>query len=846
MMTTTPEDGLWIDARAATRRLDRVPLRTLVSSRLGRSGHATTVEFAMDRWNTFLESIGDDREPQLERQGQSVEEHWRRRAGDAIDAILDPLRADVPNDDVLLVLAFVYFECNVIWEHSADYPPSEALLTGAAVRALEAAGRSGVRPEIRDLLLAVASASTSLRLQFEVEQAWLCGCPISTEAAATAAEAELRIAASALGDAARHLNDDGADPATFHLHAILTELVNDALTYCGLLAHHVAPAARSFVANLTTRDDDRTVRAELRAARDAIEAALNRGSGAPWQLVGVSRSEARAQARAVAGMLEVVDAAHAVPTLLVQSAELQFVYPFRLPDHGTDGPIHSTLIDAFRDGGRTLAGCSVTIDGLFRSESVSRAAEMTGTDPSTTPDARLVIADHQLVLETNAGERYAGFGVEVMLRRMGNHLVRVTASTDMPRTVRDPHGGEWCAQPASGWTPHDLDQFLHRGGQDFGAERLAFLTRKDALAGAAFDEDLPQWGCIMDLVVHIVRELHDAIPTPAGSDPDGPDAPVEQAPADDIERQVRQQGHILMSVSEVSAVRGANVTAVHSVAGLEGVAGADLLFSNQPPLPRALEEWTCAPAISGVDRGLAGPMDSYAMCNGDTTLLFVPFSPNWQVIEDKELVLFALSLGSAYISSRQQLIRTMSSVTALDTPEELALEDRKELERRSIRVQHVEAELNRRTAFADQLIDHARSAVVIRPRRDRALLDHVIERSGVISLHDDLAATRRIANDRATELREVSGKVRDARRRRGEVLVERLLTALAVFAFIDLFWWFFDMHKEGTSEGWTDYFWVSTGLLIAVALVLTTVVLGQSRQRGATPGREPEPLNQSR
>lgn len=842
MMTTTPEEGLWMDARAATRRLDRVPLRTLVSSRLARSGHATTVEFAMDRWNTFLESIGDDREPQLDGQSQSVEEHWHARAGATIDAILGPLRAEVPNDDMLLVLAFVYFECTVIWEHSAVYPPSEALLTCAAARALEAAARPGVRPEIRDLLLAVASASTSLRLQFAVEQAWLCGCPISTEAAATAAEAELRIASSALGDAAHHLDVDGADPATFHLHAILTELVNDALTYCGLLAHHVAPAARSFVENLPTRDDDRTVRAELLAARDAIEAALNRGSGAPWQLVGVSRSEARAQARAVAGMLEVVDAAHAVPTLLVQSAELQFVYPFRLPDHGTDGQIHSALIDAFRDGGptaaRTLAGCSVTIDGLFRSESVSRAAEMTGTDPSTTPDARLVIADHQLVLETNAGERYAGFGVEVMLRRMGNHLVRVTASTDMPRTVRNPHDGEWCAQTASGWTPHDLDQFLHRGGQDFGAERLAFLTRKDALAGAEFDEDLPEWGCIMDLVVHIVRELHDAVPAPAGAAPDGP---VEQAPVDDIERQVRQQGHILMSVSEVSAVRAANVTAVDSVAGLECVAGADLLFSNQPPLPRALEEWTCAPAISGVDQGLAGPMDSFAVCNGDTTLLFVPFSPNWQVIEDKELVLFALSLGSAYISSRQQLIRTMGSVTALDTPEELALEDRKELERRSIAVQQVEAELNRRTAFADQLIDHARSAVVIRPRRDRALLDHVIERSGVISLHDDLAATRRIANDRATELREVSGKVRDARRRRGEVLVERLLTALAVFAFIDLFWWFFDMHKEGTSEGWTDYFWGSTGLLIVVALVLTTVVLGQSRQRGA-----PQDVSQSR
>ena len=75
-------------------------------------------------------------------------------------------------------------------------------------------------------------------------------------------------------------------------------------------------------------------------------------------------------------------------------------------------------------------------------------------------------------------------------------------------------------------------------------------------------------------------------------------------------------------------------------------------------------------------------MDSYVICNGDTTLLFVPYSPNWQVIEDKELILFALSLGSAYIGSRQLLSARRTSVAEVDTPEELTLRDRQQIERR--------------------------------------------------------------------------------------------------------------------------------------------------------------------
>jgi hypothetical protein len=216
--------------------------------------------------------------------------------------------------------------------------------------------------------------------------------------------------------------------------------------------------------------------------------------------------------------------------------------------------------------------------------------------------------------------------------------------------------------------------------------------------------------------------------------------------------------------------------------------------------------------------------------------MFVPFSPNWQLIEDRELVMFALGLGSAYVLARERLLASAEEAVELHTSEELTLHTRDALEALASEVHAAEQQLNRAISFADELLDHARGAVVIRPRRDRILLDHLSERSGVAELQAAMTSTRQTAFDRLLDLRDVAGRIAEARRRRGEVWVTRLLLAVAVLAFIDGFWWYFDIHRDEYAWNWSLYFVASIGALALVGAVIVVVVFRAGARSRSRPG----------
>jgi len=431
---------------------------------------------------------------------------------------------------------------------------------------------------------------------------------------------------------------------------------------------------------------------------------------------------------------------------------------------------------------------------------------------------------------------------------------RCNAATGPSVTTEDePHACPGALEELStAWTPHELDQFLHRGGTDFGDERVFFLDEREGFGPNEHRHPEISWPSFVALAANIVNELHawvlhaehpgqgDAA-TSANDHTTEPDPDhVGTVPRDIDERArlLRQQSHVVVVVSKASSVLGGVPTPLRTAAELAAVRGGALLFAPQPPAPRALEEWTTVPATDLGDvarnRGVLGSGDSQIRCSGDTTLMYVPWSPNWQVIEDRDLVVFALSLGSPYQLGRDRLLASSKEAADLDTSDDPVHLSRDDLQKRSLQITHSSSRLSQQIAFADRIIGHARGAAVIRPRRDRSLIEHVTEMSGVAGLQAAMTETRAVAADRLDDLGDMKARLSEAEVRRGQNWVERILLLVAVLGFVDVAWWFFDINNDGYRWTWSVYYAACMSVLLLVALVLGLVVFGK-RGRRASP-----------
>lgn len=815
---------------------------------------------------------------------------WDERAARVVDDLLARCHTSHPRSSAAVVLGFCYLECVVFWEYTTDVSPLEAVLRVVAARATELAqeGGPGAAEPVPGgdvaLLCGLAAACDALRGQFGVEDAWLSGSPEAVIARAGTAVGELEDARELLhagapdaGGGRAPLSSTAA--AASVTHAAVLESVEDAVAYFTLLSVCVGPAAAAFARNLAERTDDAAVAAMIEAARSAVDAAVS----GPGAIKGVFRTEARAQGRTLEAMLAIVGDAgrNGEPTLVVDGGEIHYLYPFgmSLSRAGGGDVVGAALRRHFEGDMRPqlrsrplIAGRQVSVEDTLQTEVFAQAARVIDPSGGSRMGARLVFEDSQLVLDSQDGRRYCGLDVEVLLGPLGNHLVRIGVSTATSLeqcSAGARHGDAGCTgtfdRVPGSWSPHHLDVWLHRGGLEVGEERLYFAP----VDGPAAHEPPPKsWPSLTELAAAIVNDLARSVAS-LPADPSqgrvgtarGPAAGSEVAlgspPTDDLREpaegvpgpevpeepqdgvvvpkvsanELRRQAHVLVVLNEAASVVGGRRTPLRTSAELAACRGSVRLLSSQPPAYRALQEWTCAPPAGAraPTSSVVGSMDSHIMCNGDVTLVFAPASPNWQLLEDRELIMFALSLGSTYAMVRERLTSATDAVAEVSREEDRIEHDRAGLAALATKVHQCEQDLAHWVAFADSLIDHARGATVIRPRRDRSLLDHVTESSGVQDLQDAMSATRQVASDRLGDLRELSGKLIESERRLGQQSVERFLMVVAVLAFVDLFWFFFDVEEEVLGWSWGWYFLVVTGIIGAAALVVWRVVFSRRR-----------------
>lgn len=888
---TTSVEDIWDDVVRSLRRLERTPLRRAVRRTLQRvSPHlvgADPLSVQLDPlrgWQRFVHSVTHDkvepldeflraRIPDLVPIGSGQELTWHERASSSVDILLSHLPSEHDDLDLLgaIVLAHCYLDCIVIWEHTTDIDPLKLALQVVADRSESWAVSlpSGLqpRPSHAVLLRAIATAARALVLEFDVEVGWSSSSPTRVMFAAEAACSLLAQAHQLIADDTSPVPPASTPELVGAAEAIRTavsESIHDPLNYFSLLAEEVGPAAQEFVENLSDRKNDPSV---IRRLRQAAEATSEIGE----QLFGIMRTENRAQLRSINGMIEALTGPEDVrsPSLVVDGGEIHYLYPFGLPSiAAAQGDVIQALLHRHLQGDPDpqvprrprLAGCRVTIDEALQTKVSTGASELVEGGQAA---ARVVFPDDRLILETGSGDRLVGLEVEVLLNTYGNHLVRFSVSTtdpvehcdQGPLHLADGCGGSFSASRSS-WTPHELDCFLHRGGLDFGAERIYFAPvgeplphHPTELLRASDGHPLPEtdrgtegpWTSLIHLAATIVVDLHRVVARLNGSTvvaPAGGSKELEsggrQSQPDPVSytAHLRRQAHVVTLVTECHSVLDGERTPINTPSQLASCSGSVTVLSSQPPAPRALEEWTCAAPLS-TDRlagnaGLLGSLDGQVLCNGDATLIFAPAAPNWQLLEDRELVMLAVSLGSAYTLARRRLLEEIESATALDIADDLASQPREQLRAIAERVRSTEQQLAEWVAYSDSLLEHALGAAVVRPRRDRALLDHIIEHSGVFDLQQALLSSRSVAVDRLDSLRDVAGQIAEAERRRGQDWVERFLMAVAVLAFIDLFWLYFDIERDVDGWGWRLYFAGVVAFLIGAAAVVFLMVFGRS------------------
>ena len=886
----------WDTIELAWRRRDNVPLRNLVASILDGDRDDLEPGGTLLGWRRLSQAVftGHDAplEAYIESLGASAPDvpaipddepevrEWVVRSSVVIQALFDAVRAEherrapevaLVDDDLCWVAAatvavFVYFETLVFWEHSDDHVPLRGVLTALRHQLRDQLERSdeGSDPvsdvvgAARRVLCTVDRIAASLPRQFEYENGLGCSCPVTIGRAASQASTLLRKAEGELEgggwlDGGGGL--DGGGSRTTGLAAACIDALTDLLrndvehtvAYFDLLATGIGPAVLAFDDNLHDRSDDDATRAELERVieRTADFETTQRRRG-------VFASEARANRVTLEAMHDVVAAGR--PSLRVDDGEIVYIYPFGLPLTSGGRDIVDHLLQLHLQGAAKaqagpflVAGCPVTIDDTPQTGNWIRiAADSEDAQDSRHLEVRgvrLLFEQDALTVTTGAGVRYEGLGIEVRLGALGNHYVRITISTTTPT-------GDG---PQTGWSPHEIDQFVRLAGEDVGPVSIGFFDRDGGPRSGhePYTHLTDLVGTVVTDLMIVAEQLERATTLAEGESVPSGDLlrahePVLHDDAYEWNRErnrefVRRHAQVLLVVADASAVGPATTSQVLVGDELRDLFGASTLTTPQRSYSTSLDEWARfrtdvvdADRLDDAYRGVRGELIS---CSGDTTLVFAPTAPNWQVLEDRELVEFAASLTGAFSIQRMWLGRTVDRVALALRPSTddgptgevppllvrwwrwLHGRHRSELQVDLAQAQVLDAEVSSQLRGVESLLEHARSAQVSRNQRDREVLERLCASNGVNELHDALRATVTAADAQQALIRGRCSQLEEDRRFQGERLAQSLLLTLGAFAFIDLFWWAGDVWKLGRAIWWAEFAFI----VFVAALVLRFV-----------------------
>jgi hypothetical protein len=384
-----------------------------------------------------------------------------------------------------------------------------------------------------------------------------------------------------------------------------------------------------------------------------------------------------------------------------------------------------------------------------------------------------------------AGEEYTfECEVEIRLSRLGNHHVRIHSRLDDTDV-------------------HDLNQALRRASRSMGEEVLVCGGR--------------QWGKFVDFAEDLIAGVAGSLWAPE----DPPRGATTGDPSADF--------HVVVAARGLSIQHADGTSTAARVDDLPGAVGGSLLFHPVRHLATSLEEWIRypKPEIENLMHG-AGYVDDMAVRTPNTTVLYMPSSPEWVFDEYEEMIEFTASLPPLLASWEGEII---------DYDAELQ-EDLPELTR-TVRDEDAEGagstdlvEILRRDAALRELQVRIRhdlalfhSPRLVRDRVHREFLDRLWGAAALPRLEDELERQLGIVSSLNERLSAIASGIAEENRRRTELYVQLILGAIAAVSLIDLFLWV-NGEFGADHRGWAI---AESAVLVVTAVALVLIILRQRR-----------------
>ena len=486
---------------------------------------------------------------------------FAERAPSAAEALTSLRAAFAAGEDDengrLLVALYVHGRCLEKWERTEDYDRIGRVLK-ALKDAAEERPAHGLSAELAGIVVDQAQATNTA---MTVEDALSCSCPVALGArAGSIAElledvlARERGLASGLGGARNVVRAD-AETGHEYFHAV----------------SKVADAVLSFVCQPEPAPTD---------CFDEALAALASTTKAGYVY--------ERELRAYHATLEALRESAAKPRLLVDEAELVYIYPFALdgvePKAAVARALHGKLNRAFEDLGLgEVAASELAVNDLWVNHNRAEGGYSGAS-----------IELPEIIVEPTGGDDPLVFTAEVRLSRLGNHQLRI-----------------YSLLADAGL--HELNQALRRASHAMGEEKHTSGTKV---------WDRTKFPRYVHAVIHaIAHELGSVAVTDPGS-----------------------ESHVVLTARSMSIQRSGGRTTPATLPELTEVVGATLLFHPVRHLATSLEEWIRYPPPTVTNLLSEGYDGDFVVRTDNTTVSLMPASPEWLIDEYEEMIEFVASV----------------------------------------------------------------------------------------------------------------------------------------------------------------------------------------------------------
>lgn len=484
--------------------------------------------------------------------------------------------------------------------------------------------------------------------------------------------------------------------------------------------------------------------------------------------------------RAHRATLTALDGRAPDPRIWVDAAEVVYLYPFALGAEFVDG---AAVVDRARLAGDVWELGDGIVPLSVQELLLTDVWERAGSEQPLYSGVTLTLPN--VSVTPTAGEEYTfECEAEVRLSMLGNHHVRVHSRLDDTDV-------------------HDLNQALRRASRSMGEEILECGGRR--------------WSRFVDFASDVIEGVAESLWAPAAP----PRGAVAGDPAADF--------HVVVGARSLSIQRAEGEPAPARIEDLTTAVGGSLLFHPVRHLATSLEEWIRypAPEIENLMQG-AGYVDDLAVRTPNTTVLYMPSSPEWVFDEYEEMIEFTASLPPLLASWEARIIDYGAELQE-DLPEltrpapagddgEVPSADLVEILRRDAALRELQVRIQN-----DLALFH--SPRLVRDRVHREFLDRLWTAAALPRLEDELERQLGIVSSLNERLSAIASGIAEENRRRTELYVQLILGAIAAVSLTGLFSW---VHSEFdiTDQAWAV---AESALLAATAVALVLIILRQRR-----------------